>query len=42
MFTDYEYDDYSVEVSAEGYTTKEETISFRSNHKNFTISLTSA
>ena len=36
------YDDYSAEVSAEGYTTATESISFRSNHKSFTISLTAS
>lgn len=39
-FTDMPYDDYSAEVSATGYTTKTESIAFRSNHKSFTISLT--
>ena len=41
-FPDMTYDDYSAEVSATGYTTKNETINFRSNHKSFTISLTAA
>ena len=41
-FANMTYQDYSAEVSAEGYTTKTETISFRSNHKTFTISLTAA
>ena len=41
-FTGMTYDDYSAEVSAEGYTTKTETLQFRSNHKSFTISLASA
>ena len=41
-FTDMTYDDYSAEVSAEGYTTKTETVQFRSNHKSFTISLSAA
>ena len=41
-FTGMTYQDYSAEVSAEGYTTKTETISFRSNHKSFTISLTAS
>ena len=36
------YDDYSAEVSAEGYTTATESISFRSNHKSFTVSLTAS
>ena len=39
-FPDMTYDDYSAEVSATGYTSVTETISFRSNHKSFTISLT--
>lgn len=34
------YDDYTVEVIAEGYNDAEESIAFRSNHKNFTITLT--
>lgn len=38
-FAGMEYDDYSAEVSAEGYTTKTESIAFRSNHKSFTVSL---
>ena len=41
-FTGMTYQDYSAEVSATGYTTKTETVSFRSNHKSFTISLTAA
>lgn len=41
-FTNMTYQDYSTEVSAEGYTTKTETIQFRSNHKSFTISLEAA
>ena len=41
-FTGMTYQDYSAEVSAEGYTTKTETVQFRSNHKSFTISLTAA
>lgn len=41
-FTDMIYDDYSAEISAEGYTTKTETLQFRSNHKSFTISLATA
>ena len=36
------YGDYSAEVSAEGYTTKTESISFRSNHKSFTVHLTAS
>ena len=38
-FTDMPYDDYSATVSADGYTSKDETLQFRSNHKSFTISL---
>ena len=38
-FTNMTYQDYSAEASATGYTTKTETVSFRSNHKSFTISL---
>lgn len=38
-FEDMPYDDYSAEVSATGYTTKTETLAFRSNHKTFTVSL---
>ena len=38
-FTSMPYDDYSAEISATGYTTKTETLVFRSNHKAFTISL---
>ena len=38
-FTDMPYDDYSAEVSATGYITKTESIAFRSNHKSFTVSL---
>lgn len=41
-FPDMTYGDYSAEVSAEGYTTKTESISFRSNHKSFTVSLTAS
>lgn len=41
-FTDMTYQDYSAEVSADGYTTKTETLQFRSNHKTFTVSLTAA
>lgn len=36
------YDDYSATVSATGYTTATESISFRSNHKSFTVSLTAS
>lgn len=41
-FTGMTYQDYSAEVSAEGYTTKTETLQFRSNHKSFTVSLETA
>lgn len=41
-FTSMTYGDYSAEVSAEGYTTSTESISFRSNHKSFTVSLTAS
>ena len=36
------YGDYTATVTATGYTDAEESISFRSNHKNFSISLTAA
>lgn len=36
------YDDYEATISAEGYTTKTESIAFRNNHKNFTIALESS
>jgi len=38
-FDDMPYDDYSAEISATDYTTKTETLAFRSNHKAFTVSL---
>ena len=38
-FTSMPYDDYSASISATGYTTKTETLAFRSNHKAFTVSL---
>ena len=41
-FPDMTYGDYSAEVSKEGYTTKTESIGFRSNHKSFTVSLTAS
>ena len=41
-FSGMTYDDYSAEVSAEGYITATESISFRSNHKSFTVSLTAS
>ena len=34
------YGDYSATVTATGYDSAEEDIAFRSNHKNFTTSLT--
>jgi len=40
VFDDMPYDDYSVSISADGYTTATETLQFRSNHKSFTVSLT--
>ena len=41
-FTNMTYDDYEATVSADGYTSKTETLQFRSNHKSFTISLTAS
>ena len=41
-FPDMTFQDYSAEVSATGYTTTTETLSFRSNHKAFTVSLEAA
>ena len=41
-FDNMTYDDYSAEISATGYTTKTETLQFRSNHKSFTVSLSEA
>lgn len=40
-FTNMPYDDYTATISANGYTTATETLQFRSNHKSFTVSLTS-
>ena len=37
-----EYGDYSATIEASGYTTATESLAFRSNHKNFTVSLESA
>ena len=37
---DLEYGDYEVTVNAEGFTTATDELSFRSNHKNFTVTLT--
>ena len=34
------YGDYTASVTATGYDDAEETLAFRSNHKNFTITLT--
>ena len=34
-----EYGDYTATISKDGYTTKTENIAFRSNHKNFSITL---
>lgn len=34
-----EYGDYEAEVSATGYVTSTESIAFRSNHKNFSVTL---
>lgn len=34
-----EYGDYTATISKDGYTTKTENIAFRSNHKNFNITL---
>ena len=36
---DLTYGDYIVTIAKEGYTTKTENIAFRSNHKNFTITI---
>ena len=41
-FGNMPYEDYTATISKEGYTTATETIAFRSNHKSFTVSLTSA
>ena len=38
-FTGLPYEDVSVTISADGYTTATETLQFRSNHKTFTIQL---
>ena len=37
-----EYGDYSATISADGYVTATESLAFRSNHKNFTVTLESA
>lgn len=39
---DLEYGDYTATVEADGYTTATEELAFRSNHKNFTVTLESA
>lgn len=36
------YGDYSATIEATGYTTATESLAFRSNHKNFTVTLTAA
>ena len=41
-FPDMPYDTYSATVSAEGYTSKTESIVFDATHKSFTISLSAA
>lgn len=35
-----EYGDYSATIEATGYVTASEDLAFRSNHKNFTVTLT--
>ena len=37
-----EYGDYSATISADGYVTATESLAFRSNHKNFSVTLVSA
>lgn len=39
---DLEYGDYTATISKEGYVTATETLAFRSNHKNFTVTLEEA
>ena len=39
---DLAYDDYTASITADGYEDATEEIAFRSNHKNFTISLTTS
>lgn len=41
-FNGLPYEDVSVTISADGYTTATETLQFRSNHKSFTVSLTAS
>lgn len=36
---DLEYGDYEATIEADGYTTATEELAFRSNHKNFTVTL---
>lgn len=36
------YGDYTAAITADGYTDAEESLAFRSNHKNFTATLTAA
>lgn len=39
---DLEYGDYEATIEATGYVTATEELAFRSNHKNFTVTLTAA
>ena len=41
-FPNLTYEDKSATISATGYTTKSETLAFRSNHKSFTVALVEA
>lgn len=41
-FEELPYGDYTATISADGFTSTTESIAFRSNHKSFTVSLTSA
>lgn len=41
-FPNLSYEDKSATISATGYTTKTETLAFRSNHKSFTVALVEA
>lgn len=41
-FPNLTYEDKSATISADGYTTKTETLAFRSNHKSFTVALVEA
>ena len=38
-FPNLTYEDKSATISADGYTSKTETLAFRSNHKSFTVQL---